>query len=295
MSTSLTIEEALALMINMDFIPDGETVLTMTEAFLEVATVEYVNAYSSDKYQMVVLKNRMEICEARHNLALLLEKSLFEDAIYTENTLIECADNSTDENPLVTLDSLTDWAYDRFGIGISSKTNLVQEKPNATPNTKSPSWEDVTIKIYADNNLGYSIGDGTFKRASFMDIGLIGKRKLVPNDLGGILIGLSTTRKYPTNGIVESKHKTAISKLKRSLIQLTGLSGEPFYKPNKADGYKPRFVLIDDRRNADERAKKEATHESYDPERDLHTVYAEPDDFDSNGDAAGNWIKAKGG
>jgi len=108
LSTSLTVEEAVALMINMDFIPDGETVLSMTEAFLEEATVEYENASGNDKYELKVLENRMNACVNRYNLALMLKNSLFEDAVYTEDTLIECPDNSTDENPLVTLESLSE-------------------------------------------------------------------------------------------------------------------------------------------------------------------------------------------
>lgn len=278
MNTSLTVEEAVALMINMDFIPAGETVLSMTEAFLEEATVEYENASANDKYQLKALENRMKACANRHNLALLLKESLFEDAVYTEDTLIECAGNSTDENPLVTLDSLSGWAFDRFGIVIPIRTGSVHENSNPAINTKLHTWEDVTIKIYAGNRLGYQIGKGNFKFASFMDFDLMDKRKLEPNERGIILIKLSLNIKYPINGIVEGKHKTAISKLKKALILLTGLDGELFYKPNKADGYKPRFKLIDDRKNAVKRAEESAKHESFD---DSKSYYHDVEDIDT--------------
>ena len=278
LSTSLTVEEAVALMINMDFIPAGETVLSMTEAFLEEATVEYENASANDKYQLKAFENRMKACANRHSLALLLKKSLFEDAIYTEDTLIECADNSTDENPLVMIDSLTEWAFDRFGIVIPNKRGSVHENFNPVTNTKLPSWDTVIIKIYADYNLGYSIGNGNFKRIHFSKVDLMGTRKGVPNELGKLLIDLSLNKKYPSNGIVIGKHKTNISKLKKILIQLMSLDGEPFYKPNKADGYKPRFKLIDDRKNAVKRAEESAKHESFD---DSKSYYHDVEDIDT--------------
>ncbi len=284
MSTSLTVEESVALMINMDFIPDGETVLSMTDAFLEEATVEYENASGNDKYQLKALENRMNACANRHNLALMLKKSLFEDAVYTEETLIECDDDSTDENPLVTLESLTEWAFDRFGIVIPIKTRSENIESNATKNTKSLNWDDVIIKIYIDYKLGYSIGNGNFKRASFMDIDLMGKRKLEPNLIGGILIGLSQKKKYPAGIVAKPSpaNKTAIAKLRRSLEKLTGISDDAFLPFNKADGYKPRFQLIDDRKNADNRAKNEAIHLNLD---------ALDQTFDEENDDAGTFIK----
>ena len=277
MSTSLTIEDAVALMVNMDFIPDGESVLSMTEAFLEEATAEYENASSHDKYQLKVLENRMEACEARHSLVQLLTKCLLEDAIYTEDTLIECDDASTDENPLVTMDSLSAWAYDRFGIALLSKDAAI---PIATSNTKIPSWENVALKIQANNKIAYSLDNGNWKRSSFLDIGLIGKSKLIPNARGIILIDLSIGKKYPLNGVVQGSHRAAISRLGSAIRKLTGLVGVPFYEPNKADGYKPRFKLIDDRRNAVKRAKKEAAHVEFDD--DVHDM-PEANDYDDYG------------
>lgn len=286
MSTALTIEDAVALMVNMDFIPDGESVLSMTAAFLEEAEVEYENASSHDAYQLKVLKNRMEACATRHSLVQLLTKSLMEDAIYTEDTLIECDDASTDKNPLVTLDSLSAWAYDRFGIAIPIKGIVV---PIATNNTKIHRWEDVTIKIYADYRIAYSLGKNLgWKRSSFLDIGLIGKLKLKPNALGGILIDLSIGKKYPLNGVVQGRHRAAISRLGSTIRQLTGLVGVPFYESNKADGYKPRFELIDDRRNAVERAKKEAAHDEYDDNVHGMPETKDYDDYGVSADEPGN-------
>jgi hypothetical protein len=215
----------------------------------------------------------------------LLKESLFEDAVYNEDTLIECDDNSTDENPLVTLDSLTDWAFDRFGIVIPRKS--VHQNPNADANTKSLSWEDVKIKILADYKLGHTIGNSNYKRTSFVDIGLMGKRKLEPNKIANILIGLSKKLKYPPGTQTNPADKTAVAKLRRSLEKLTGLSDDAFLPFNKTDGYKPRFILEDDRKNADKRAKKEAIHISID------RLSYETDElqFEEENDKNGRWIK----
>lgn len=282
LSVSLTIDEAVALMVNMDFIPEGETVLSMTEAFLEEASVEFENAYGADKYQLKIFENRMRACEARHNLAVLLRASLMEDAVYNEDTVIECTNESTDEHPLITLESLSDWAFDRFGIGIHNNLHgpLAAKLTNAE---KSHSWQDVTIKIYKDYRLGYFVGDKNFKQSSFRDIDLMGERKLIPNELGGILIGLSKNTKFPTGKTIKAKDITAISKLKKILIKLTGLNGEPFYRPNEADGYRPRFKLIHDMKNADERLEKQAQHESYDDRNDYS--------FKEEDDEAGDFLK----
>lgn len=289
MNTSLTVEDAVALMINMDFIPAGETVLSMTNAFLDEATVEYENASRNNKYQLKAFENRMNACANRHNLAVILKEALFEDAVYTEDTLIECAENSTDENPLVTLDSLSEWAFNRFGIVIPNKTSYQHEKLNSANNTKILGWEDVTIKIYADCSLGYKVGNENFKRASFMDIELMGKRKLEPNSIGGILIALSQKRKYPPgiNAQPSSANKAAISKLRRSLEKLTGITGDAFLPFNKADGYKPRFKLIDDRKNADDRAKNEAIHLGL----DVVDHNSDQLQYDEENDAADAFIK----
>ncbi len=77
MSKSINIDEAIALILNIGYIPEGLTALEMTAAFLEEAEVEYMNAgsdYQAD--ELSELKTRFEICEARHTLGLLLQKAL---------------------------------------------------------------------------------------------------------------------------------------------------------------------------------------------------------------------------
>ncbi|MDI1361811.1 hypothetical protein [Methylotenera sp.] len=284
MSASLTIEEALSLLVNMDFIPDGETVLSMAEAFLEEATAEYKNANNLDNPLRKRLEIRMDVCEARCKLVQMLMDSLAEYEFNANESLIEYDEDTSIGNPLLTRFSLGKWAYDRFGInipniglfeGISIENVAKLAKLISHNNAKQPSWQDVTIKIQANYKIRYSLNGTSWKLTSFFDIGLMGSRKTTPNGLGSILIGLSIKEKYPSNGVAQGKHRKAIAILSKHLFELTKVSGKAFYKAGN-DGYKPNFKLIDDTRNADERAKKEAVHVNYDDQ-------AEAKNYDNHG------------
>ena len=97
------------------------------------------------------------------------------------------------------------------------------------------------------------------------------------------MIGLSVGKKFPPTGAIKGKHKTAISRLRDPLRKLTGIESEPFTEFNETDGWKPRFKLTDDRRNADDRAKKAATQ----------TEYIEGSNYDIEDDPAGEFLKGK--
>lgn len=261
-------------MINFRYVPTRFTLMEMTEAFLEEAEVEYENAQIDrlSEAQIESLKFRMDACKARHTLARNLMDQLVYEIENPKDSMIVPFDDSTPISRL-TFESVSDWANDKFGIDISEWTQIDESQQNAD-------WNDVTIKIYADYRVGYSSGD-QYKRSSFLDIGLMGKRKNEPNYLGGILIGLSNGEKYPPGQRPEPRNKTAISKLRNRLKKLTGITSDPFYEFNEGGGWKPRFKLLDDRRNAEERAKREAKHVPYnDDMSDAETLYFEREDDD---------------
>jgi hypothetical protein len=268
---SLSAEEALARMVSLAYMPKGFSVRDLTSAFLEVAEVDHENARSNERELQAI---RANVCEARHALAEALSVAMDFELSRGADSMLNFAD-ATEGIQRVTVESLSEWANDQFGIGA-----LEWESWNQSPANDGMRWENVTIKIYRDYRLGVKFENGKLKRSSFRDIGLMGLRKSIPNDRGGILIGLSKGEKFPTRQKIEHKDKTAVSKLRYSLSKLTGLQGDPFRTFNEADGWKPRFKLIDDRRNADERAKSEARHESLDETRN----YA-----DENDDAA-DWL-----
>ncbi|MFH1218151.1 MAG: hypothetical protein V1706_16780 [Pseudomonadota bacterium] len=267
--SSITIEEAVAEMVNMDYIPAGFTLLEMIAAFQEEAEANYENAQIDrlPEDQITPLKIRMESCRARHTLAHLLMESLQYEVDNPKDSMIVLSNDSSSKQRL-TLTSVSDWAADRYGIGVSRWTNDVKKVGD---NLKNVPWEDVTVKIWKDNKIGYSCKKGEFKRSHFQKIGLMGKVKNEPNQRGGILIGLSLEKKFPRGNYAEASEKTAISKLRRVLCKWVGLSTDPFKPCNESEGWKPRFTLLNDIHNADERAKKKATHLRYDESRSYDT------------------------
>ena len=269
-SCFLTFDDAVARMINFDYIPDGFSLLEMTDAFREDAELAYHNGQldplSADELDK--LRDRLDACDARHTLAMALLERLEKESKNPDSELD--FDQLSDGEPRVSLTSLSTWAANNFGIGFTF---------DDTSQTPQPAWEEVTIKVYANYRLGWRVGEQQLLRSSFLAIGLLDKRARGPNVQGGILIGLATGKKFPTEKI-QDKHKAAISRLRAALRHLTGISADPFQKYNPADGWRPRFKLIDDRRNADERAKAQAQHVPYDDTRD----------YQAEDDEAGEWL-----
>ena len=263
----ITIDEAVGLMINLDYIPTGFTVLDMTEAFANEAEENYAQ-YRTDEFKL-----SKDVCTIRHVLAQTLFDRINTE-IASEHSLLDF------DVECLTLDSLITWSIEEFGISIQ-----------CPPTPNDAQWRDVKIKIYDKHKIGLFINGKHEKTVHFRDIGLMGKNKNIPNLLGGILIGLSRNQKFPPDIILEGKHKKAISELRNCLEKLTGISKDPFQKFNPKDGWRPIFELIDDRRNADERAKKNAVHVSY--KDDSSYFDAEGDntqDFDDEDDDAGQWL-----
>lgn len=265
----------------MDYIPEGLTLVEMTAAFLEEAEVEHHNAIVNllPASEIAALQIRMDACAARHSLTKFLLEAL-RNEIKNPEGLIEIVSEDSGIEQHLTFESLTKWAS-MYGIGSLGWAYSDVDTEKTETFTKSFRWQDVTIKIYANDRVAY-FSDKTGpkgKVASFQDIGLMGRRKKMPNELGLLLIGLSEKKKYPSGKKSANKHAAAISKLRSALRQLAGLPGEPFYF-NEGDGYKPRFTLIDDRKNADNRAKVNAQHD----------VFDETKNYKSENDAADDWL-----
>jgi hypothetical protein len=267
--TRITIDEAVGLMINLDYIPTDFTVLNMTEAFANEAE-EYYTQYRTDESKFT-----RDVCTIRHVLAQTIFDRISLE-IASEHSLLDFDAKSE----LLTLDSLITWSIEEFGISIQ-----------CPPPPIDTQWQDVKIKIYDKYKIGLFVKNKHEKTVHFRDIGLMGTRKIFPNMSGEILTKLSQMHKYPPASNPEGKHKKAISDLRNCLEKLTGISKDPFQKFNPKDGWRPVFKLIDDRRNADERAKKNAVHVSY--KDDSSYFDAEGDNtqnFDDEDDDAGQWI-----
>lgn len=283
-----TIDEIVASMINMGYIPSGVSLLEMTDGYLYVAEEDYERAQreGASFNQQEALRLRMEACRSRHELAKTLIAQLTYEIENHAELKMENPDDFTidiesNSPPLICYISTIDWASVKLGINM----------PQLQSTKEKAAWEDVTIKIYRDYRIGYKIKDGKFKNSSFRRINLMGKNKNEPNQLGVILIGLSDGRKFPVGKKPEQKDKTANSKLRNALMKLTGLKDDPFCPINDADGWKPRFKLVDDRRNADERAKNKAFYVSLDENKDYSQ--GQPADFEREDDETQEWLDKK--
>jgi hypothetical protein len=280
-TVGVTAEDAVARILKVDYLHDGTTLREMLEAYSDDADNDCEDARIDDLTddQKSRLNNRADICKLRCTLAerLLLGLDLEMDK---ENSYVIKIPKKKGIEQLFDLESVNNWAFYEFGIGLPTEIDFgKRDDPSAIPMR----WEDVTIKIYADYQIGVKKPDGKFKMESFRKIGLMGARKNSPNGLGKILLRLSQTEKFPQGKDADKKSKTAISRLRISLIQLTGIQSDPFHTFNEGYGWRPRFDLIYDLRNAIERAKKEAIFVPLDDD------YETPD-FDRENDETQQWL-----
>ena len=267
--SAITIEEAVARMVSLDYLPEGFTVQDITSAFLGVAEAEHENARTAQRETQAI---RAHVCEARHALAQALFAAMECELDRGDDSMLVSSEDSAGIKR-VTTESLSQWASDQFGISAPE-----WEPWNFNPVLEGIRWEDVKIKIGDKYKIGYSVKKGHYKWSTFKQIGLMGIHKIVPNQLGGILIGLSIFGKYPGVRSLRNGDPVAITKLRGSLKAWTGISGEPFSPFNKTDGWKPRFELIDGSSEAEERAMKKFSHVPWEDDRDSATEEGQDDD-----------------
>ncbi len=243
---TISIDAAVARMINLDFIPSGVTLLEVTLALQDFALEEFDSARgNATKENLKVLINRATVCKARHMFALCLHDALEQEVNNPENSMIETVYQST-TGPLLNVESVLFWAALNFNIMIPEwKTVPASAK-------KITGWEECKIMIYRDFKIGLH-KEGRYSKHLFQDFDLMGRRKHLPNKIGRLLIWLSL--KKPTSTFLGGITRKDISLLREALRQLTGLTGDPFFPLIEKDNYIPRFRIIDDRRNADKRAR----------------------------------------
>ncbi len=222
--SSVTAEEAVARLVNMDYIPDGCTLLEMTAAFLEEAEADFENAKLEPRSaaERDRLYRRVEICRCRDRLAEQLLADLRKELEAPDQSQITCTTDGT-AITRVTTASVWQWAADRYGLGVPD-----WEPPTAATLPDDARWEDITIKIYADHRLGWSHKGEGWRTARFEDVGLMGKKHRSPNAQGVVLTALSAGRKFPATSQLSGNERTIMTRLRTSLRQLTGLrKGEP--------------------------------------------------------------------
>lgn len=258
---SLTIEEAVALMVNLDYIPEGVTLEEMLSAFQEEVDVAHYNAKLEKKpeKELTALGNRVKICDIRCSLATSLMIDLNNEIQALKDNQASLIELSKDagSRTRITYQSLSLWAGYSYGIGVEAP---IYESEDKQPVAQS--WSDVTISLNANNMIESSFSGSGTHIVHLSEVGLMGKKKHSPNQTYGILFALAKGIKFPTAVKPNGKDRKAISALRSSLQQLTNIDGDPFQFANDL-GWKPLFKLKDCTKKAQERAEQEAIHESY--------------------------------
>lgn len=276
---AITIDVAVARMVNLDAIPIDETPYELLDFLCEIAEEEYENARGkTSEEHLKVLELLWIAYRERFKFALSLKQALEHEVKCPKHSRIKVVDQSGGK-PLLSVRSVSLWARRYF------RMDNIDWQPVQTSVKKIERWEDCVIKIYSDYRIGLLKGVEGYSKHSFHDIDLMGKRKYKPNKLGKILIWLSL--KQPTSTFPKGITRKDISNLRDALRQLTGLTGNPFFPLNEKENYIPRFKIINDERNADERAKREAASYEYDDS----LAYGEVRDFDDEDDEGGEIIR----
>jgi len=119
--SSITVEEAVGEMVNMDYIPANFTLLEMLAAFQEEADIECENARRERRpeEQMVALEIRMHACKGRYELAQSLLDSLHYEVDHQEGSMIVLTDESFSKQRL-TFESVSD-SMQLKQTGVSNK------------------------------------------------------------------------------------------------------------------------------------------------------------------------------
>tara|TARA_B100001964_G_scaffold213312_1_gene250111 strand:- start:547 stop:1572 length:1026 start_codon:yes stop_codon:yes gene_type:complete len=135
-------------------------------------------------------------------------------------------------------------------------------------------WNDITLRFL--KNEFVEVGGPSKKIKVSMDqLGLMNKTEAKPNVVFELLLKMEKDRKVS----IEQKHQ--VSRLRGTLEAKFNLPGDPFQLEEQR-GYVPNFKIIDDRNDADERAKSEATHVSHDDNIDYE---GEVKDLESSDDS----------
>jgi hypothetical protein len=175
--------------------------------------------------------------------------------------------------------SVSAWTYRKYGISIAEwakdqatppeqedKTNPV-DPPRYSPDP-STKWESITIRLLPGNRITFTANGKSLGISDLHGTELLHKRTKALREPGSLLedLAIETSISAAHSGKESSSRRKAVSILRSTLSELSGISSDPFYKYNPGDGWKPRFELLDRRNAAEERAKEKAKNVPYNDE-----------------------------
>ena len=130
------------------------------------------------------------------------------------------------------------------------------------------------------------------RRIPLAALDLVDRRKGALNSHGTILLGMAQGRRLTHS----PSNSTKMKRLRDVLRKHLGLTGDPFRPYSKAEGWLPRFNVVDKRGAADERATRDAERrtDSYDGLVERGAQFTDSGhahrEFDEEGDPAAAWL-----
>jgi hypothetical protein len=148
---SVTIDEAVALLINLDHVPPGHSTIQITSYFLEHAEVAYENAKIGrlPESQIEKLRLNFEVCLARYQMAENLFQQILMEVKNPKESLLEISPDSSITQKL-TLDSLIYWASEKLYIEINLDSTTTSDSIGIIKSKKMQQTKESTRKL---NNL----------------------------------------------------------------------------------------------------------------------------------------------
>ena len=149
-------DEAVARLLNIDFIPSTYSLETLLAGFSQEANarVETAVRERDQSGSVVIHMNAARICELREEMATYLLMSLRHQA---ENGLLIAKDGRS-RTQMFDWEAVKEWAQENFGIVVPESVVIVESAPATAPATATPETADENTTNSLDKLIGEGLG-----------------------------------------------------------------------------------------------------------------------------------------
>jgi hypothetical protein len=159
------------------------------------------------------------------------------------------------------------------------------EQPHSPGRAHTPDrgWADVSIQLLTNNRISYQIGTGRRITKPLSETLFVDKRKreITTNQAYQLLIWLAGGAYFGEGRVASGADKAKRDKLCKALVDLVGISGNPFTDRSPREGYKPHFTVEDKSEESDQSGAWDMPHEEYHPNSG-YDVNVEDEDEDED-------------
>jgi len=292
--TYLDLEEIVALIMGVTYIPPGINLLELLEAFhseAEVALHNYEMENANHHERIRQLEAVQRLADARVNYAKTLLHSLPSIMVsISASTQVPIQITLTSEK--YSLSAFYDWAEENLGLTIFDKSQpyiikteastTIKDGSETTPESeqtqeidnlsKSMFWTDITIELRPNDFITVKNKDQVIRRVPISETQFMSKQNGATNMSHALLVALSDNYGFSPRGKDDKekgKRATQISRLGTALKDLVPRAkGDPIRLDSNASKYFPRFTLLDRRNDENERDRKNSPPIQYNEQTD---------------------------